>query len=318
MTILDPNRPDDPTTAPEPPDPPPAPPAEFTVEARSQRQQILRRFRRDRQAMTGLIVFGVLLLGSALGPLVYPFGYGDLDLAHKSVPPGTGGHLLGTQELGRDLLAMIMRGILHSMLISLIVVVISGTIGVVVGAVAGYYGRWAGSLLMRFVDVILTLPPLVVIVVVAAAVPGARSVVGVGIILGCFGWTTLARIVRAEFLSLREREFVEAAQAMGASARRIIFRHLIPNAMGQILVFLTLTAATSVLVEAALTFLGYGLQGNDVSLGLLVSQGVSAADSRPWLFYVPGLVLMIIVMCVNAIGDGIRAAFEPGRTRIRA
>ncbi|HEX5496309.1 MAG TPA: ABC transporter permease [Mycobacteriales bacterium] len=277
---------------------------------RSQRQQVVGRFRRHRPAVVALGIYAALLLGAFVGPYFYPHSYGDLDLAHKSAPPGTPGHILGTEELGRDLLAMIMRGVQHSTLICLIVVVLSGSLGVTVGAVAGFYGRWVDNALMRMVELLLSLPIIVVIVVVASGIPSARTTVGVAIILGAFGWMPLARIVRAEFLSLREREYIEAAHALGASDRRIIFRHLVPNSLGSIIVYLTLTVATAVLAEAGLTYLGYGVQGNDTSLGRLVSDGVNAADSRPWLFYFPGLVLMIIVLCVNLIGDGVRDAFD--------
>lgn len=283
---------------------------EFSAGVRSQRQQVFGRFWRHRPAMVALSVYLVLLLGAFLGPYFYPHPYGELDLAHKSAPPGTPGHILGTQELGRDLLAMIMRGVQHSTLICLIVVVLSGTLGVTIGAVAGFYGRWVDNALMRLVELLLALPIIVVIVVVAAGIQSARTAVGVAIILGAFGWMPLARIVRAEFLSLREREFIEAARALGAPDRRIIFRHLVPNAIGSIIVYLTLTVATAVLAEAGLTYLGYGVQGNDTSLGRLVSDGVNAADTRPWLFYFPGLVLVIIVLCVNLVGDGVRDAFD--------
>ncbi|HEX5495111.1 MAG TPA: ABC transporter permease [Mycobacteriales bacterium] len=291
---------------------------EFTVQARSQREQIISRFLHNKQAMTGLIVFAILVVGAFVGPLVYRWNYTDIDLSSKSVGIGSPHHILGTQELGRDLLALLMRGVQRSALIVAIVVGIAGCTGVLVGSIAGYYGRWIDNLLMRLVDLILTLPGLIVITVVAASIPSARSAIGVGIILGAFGWLDLARLIRAQFLSLREREFVEAAHAMGASDRRIIFRHLIPNALGSIIVWATLAAAIAVLAEAALTYLGYGIQGDDTSLGRLVSDGVAAADSRPWLFYVPGLLLMILVMCINLIGDGIRDAFDPSHKRVRS
>jgi peptide/nickel transport system permease protein len=171
---------------------------------------------------------------------------------------------------------------------------------------------------MRVVDLVLTIPNLVVIIVVASNFPSTRSAFGVAVFIAAFGWMDLARIVRSQFLSLREREFVEAAHALGASNRRIIFKHLIPNSLGSIIVWATLGAATSVILEASLTYIGYGVQGNDTSLGRLVSEGVSAADTRPWLFYFPGLVLMVIVMSINLIGDGIREAFDPSHTRVRA
>lgn len=311
------------TTVVDPQSATPAPPSgavdrEFTVKARSQRQQIVRRFVHNKQAMAGLIIAAFMIIGSFVAPLFYKWSYGDLDLDNKSVGWFSPGHVLGTQELGRDLLAMLMRGVQRSALIVVIAVVIAGTIGVLVGSLAGYYGGWVDNALMRIVDLILTIPSLVVILVVASRFTSARSPIGVAIILGCFEWLALSRIIRAQFMSLREREFVEAAHALGASDRRIVFKHLIPNALGSIIVWATLGAATAVLAEASLTYLGYGVQGDDTSLGRLVSDGVQAAESRPWLFYFPGLVLMIIVVCINLIGDGIRDAFDPSRTRVRA
>lgn len=295
-----------------------APDREFTVKARSQRQQIIRRFLRNKQAMAGLVVFVLMILTAFIGPMFYRWSYSDIDLNNKSKPPGTPGHILGTQDIGKDLLAMLMRGVQRSILIALIVVLIAGAVGIVVGALAGYYGRWVDNVLMRIVDLILTVPPLVVILVVARAFQSARTAIGVAIILGLFGWLYLSRILRAQFLSLREREFIEAAYAMGARDRRVIFKHLIPNALGSIVVWTTLAAAVAVLTEASLTYLGYGVSGNDISLGRLVSDGVNAADSRPWLFYFPGLVLMVIVICINLIGDGVRDAFDPSSKRVRA
>jgi peptide/nickel transport system permease protein len=172
---------------------------------------------------------------------------------------------------------------------------------------------------MRVVDLILTVPLFVVLVVVASNFPNARTPLGVGIILGIFGWMDLSRIVRSQFLSLREKEYVEAAHALGASNSRIIFKHLIPNALGSLIVWTTLAAATAITLEAALTYLGFGVNGaNQTSLGRLVSDGVQAASTRPWLFYFPGITLLVIVLSINLIGDGIRDAFDPSNRRVRA
>jgi peptide/nickel transport system permease protein len=291
---------------------------EFTVKSRSQRQQIIRRFLHNKLAMSAVLVYVAILLVAFVGPRFYKWSYFDLDTTAYSKAPGTPGHPLGTQDIGRDLLAMLMRGVQRSTFIAVIFVALAGTLGVLIGSFAGYFGRIVDNLLMRFVDLVLTIPTLVVIIVVASNFPSFRSAFGVAVFIAMFGWMDLARIVRSQFLSLREREFVEAAHALGASDRRIIFKHLIPNSLGSIIVWATLGAATSVIIEASLTYLGYGVQGNDTSLGRLVSDGVSAADTRPWLFYFPGLVLMIIVMSINLIGDGIRDAFDPSHVRVRA
>jgi peptide/nickel transport system permease protein len=299
--------------------PPEGPDREFTVTARSQRQQIVRHFLRNRVGMTGLVIFVLLLLFGFVGPLINPKSYATLDEHAQSVPPGHQGYLLGSDAIGRDLLSGIMEGIQRSLLIVVLFVAIALPMGLLIGALAGYFGNWADSVLMRIVDLILTVPLFVVLVVVASNFPNARTPIGVGIILGVFGWMDLSRIVRSQFLSLREKEYVEAAHALGASNSRIIFKHLIPNALGSLIVWTTLAAATAITLEAALTYLGFGVNGaNQTSLGRLVSDGVQAADTRPWLFYFPGITLLIIVFSINLIGDGIRDAFDPSNRRVRA
>jgi peptide/nickel transport system permease protein len=290
---------------------------EFTVKARSQREQIFRRFVRNKQAMGGLFVFLAVLVVAWFGPLVYGFGFTEILTADASVGPGTRGHILGTDGLGRDLMAQIMRGIQRSTLTIVIAVAIALVLGLLVGLLAGYYGKWVDNLLMRLVDLILTIPSLVVLIVVASNFPNARTAVGIAVIIGLFGWLDLSRILRSQILGLREREFVEAAHALGASDVRIMFKHLIPNMLGSIIVWATLTAATVILLEASLTYLGFGV-ANDISLGRLVSEGVSAAQTRPWLFYFPGLMLLVIALCINLIGDGIRDAFDPSNKKVRA
>ena len=290
---------------------------EFTVKSRSQTQQALRRFLHNKLAVGGLIIYGLLLLVAFVGPLFYGFTFEEQDSAALSAAPGTNGHPFGTDTVGRDLLALMMRGIQRSTFISLAFVLIAGTIGVLVGALAGYFGKYVDNALMRVVDIILTVPILVFIIVVAANFPEARSPLGIALFIALLGWMDLARIVRSQFLSLREKEYVEAAHALGASNRRIMLKHLIPNSLGQIIVWATLGAAIAVITEAALSYLGYGVQGSDTSLGRLVSEGAAAAESRPWLFYFPGLAILVIVLCINLIGDGIRDAFDPSASRVR-
>jgi ABC-type dipeptide/oligopeptide/nickel transport system permease subunit len=289
---------------------------EFTVKSRSQTQQAFRRFVHNKLAVGALVVFVIMMLVAFVGPLFYSYDF-RLQSETLSAAPSSQ-HLFGTDDLGRDVLLRVMRGIQRSIFMSITFVLVAGSVGILVGALAGYFGRYVDNVLMRFVDIILTIPALIVIVVVAAAFPSARSPLGIALFIAAFGWMDLARIVRSQFLSLREREYVEAAHALGASNRRIIFKHLIPNSLGQIIVWSTLGAATAVIIEAALSYLGYGVQGDDTSLGRLVADGASAADTRPWLFYWPGLTLLVIVMSINLIGDGIRDAFDPSATRVRA
>ncbi len=290
---------------------------EFTVRSRSQTQQAMRRFQHNRLAVGGLMVWIAILLVSFIYPHFYGFSFSGQDSNALSVSPGTGGHPFGTDEIGRDLLARMMRGIQRSTYISVLFVLIAGTLGITVGALAGYFGRWVDNVLMRIVDIILTIPILVAIIVIAANFPGARSPLGIALFIALLGWMDLARIVRSTFLSLREREYVEAAHALGASNRRIIVKHLIPNSLGQIIVWATLGAAAAVITEAALSYLGYGVQGSDTSLGSLVAIGAQAAETRPWLFYFPGVAILLIVLSINLIGDGVRDAFDPSANRVR-
>jgi ABC-type dipeptide/oligopeptide/nickel transport system permease subunit len=290
---------------------------EFTVKSRSQTQQALRRFLHNKLAMTALVVWVAMLLIAFVYPHFYGFSYSFQDSNALSASPGTSGHPFGTDEIGQDLLARMMRGVQRSTFISVVFVLVAGALGVTIGALAGYFGRWVDNVLMRFVDIVLTVPILVAIIVVASSFPGARSALGIALFIALLGWMDLARIVRSSFLSLREREYVEAAHALGASDRRIIVKHLIPNSLGQIIVWGTLGAATAVITEAALSYLGYGVSGSDTSLGALVAVGAQAAETRPWLFYFPGLALLVIVLSINLIGDGIRDAFDPSANRIR-
>jgi ABC-type dipeptide/oligopeptide/nickel transport system permease subunit len=291
---------------------------EFTIRSRSQRQQIVRRFVRNRRAMGAMIVLTVLVAAAWIYPHFYRWKFTDQDAAMPSRAPGTPGHIFGTEDIGKDVLALLMRGIQRSTIIALLFVLIAGAIGILIGGLAGYYGKFVDNILMRFVDLILTVPTLVVLLVISSKLQSnGGTILSVALVIGLFGWMDLARILRSQFMSLREKEFVEAAHALGAADRRIIFKHLIPNSLGQIIVWATLGAATSVLAEASLTYLGFGVQ-NDTSLGVLVSDGVNAADSRPWLFYIPGLTIMVIVMCISFIGDGIRDAFDPSHSRVRA
>jgi ABC-type dipeptide/oligopeptide/nickel transport system permease subunit len=294
----------------------PAVDREFTVRSRSQLQLAVRRFVHDPLAMGGLVTFLIMMIAAFVGPHLLPFGY-DQQTDTLSAPPGTDGHVFGTDTLGRDVLALTLRGIQWSMLMCAVFVVVACALGVLVGALAGYYGGMVDDLLMRGVDITLTLPFLVVVLVLAAAFPSARTPVGVALLIAVSSWMALARIVRAQFLSLREREYVEAAHALGASDRRIVLRHLIPNSLGQITVWLTLGATAAIGTEAALSFIGYGVQGSEVSLGRLVAEGAAAADSRPWLFYFPGVTLLLVVLSVSLIGDGIQDAFDPSQTRQR-
>jgi ABC-type dipeptide/oligopeptide/nickel transport system permease subunit len=291
---------------------------EFGTKSRSQSRQALDRFTHSWLSMSAFIIFAAIILIAYIAPYFYKWKFDVPDPKALSVRPGQQGHVLGTDETGFDLLARLFRGTQRDVLIILVSTSIALTIGITIGACAGYFGRVADNLLMRFVDIMLTVPALVILILACAKYPDtAGTAPGIGALFGLFGWMGLSRLVRAQFLSLKEREFVEAAHAMGASNFRIIFRHMIPNALSTILVFATLFAATSIVAETSLTYLGYGVKVPDTSLGLLVSSGVDAVNTRSWLFYYPGLLILIIVLATNLVGEGIRNSFDPRNNRVR-
>ncbi|GGS67729.1 ABC transporter permease [Planobispora rosea] len=309
----------------------------MTIVARTQGQMVRRRFFRHRAALAGMILFGfvVILAFSSIGFAGIP-GWWDktyLDtgaLVNQGkptlsvVPEFLGGdgirlgeHPFGQDDIGIDYFALTMRGAQQSLIIAFLVGIVGTVVGTVVGAVAGYFRGGTESVLMRLTDVMITIPVLIIAAVIGRMMGDSGAVV-LGVFLGLVLWPTLARLVRGEFLSLREKEFVEAARAVGTSARRIIFRHILPNTIGVIIVAATLSVASAVLLESALSFLGLGIQAPDTSLGQLISRYRSAMVVRPWLFWWPGLFIILIALSINFIGDGLRDAFDPRQTRVRA
>jgi ABC-type dipeptide/oligopeptide/nickel transport system permease subunit len=290
---------------------------EFTVARRSQTQMIIRRFTAHKLAVGSLVVFLLVVIISLIGGRFWKYGYADITDEFSS-PPSLE-HPMGTDDIGHDSMARILRGAQKSVQVALMVAILATTLGAFIGALAGYYRGWVDSALMRFTDLILTIPAIAILAVLAAAVTEqAGNWFFIGLVLALLQWTYIARVVRGTFLSLREKEFVEAARALGASDTRIMFRHLLPNATGSIIVNATITVAVAILIETALSYLGLGIRPPDTSLGLLISEGQQAATTRPWLFYFPGLIIVIIALTINFIGDGLRDAFDPTQTRVRA
>jgi len=290
---------------------------EFTVVRRSQTQMVIRRFMAHKLAVGSLVVFLLVVIISLIGGRFWKYGYADIT-DQFSTPPSLE-HPMGTDDIGHDTLAQVLRGSQKSVQVALMVAILATVIGAVIGALAGYYRGWVDSALMRFTDLILTIPAIAILAVLASVVASeAGNWFFIGLVLALLQWTYIARVVRGTFLSLREKEFVEAARALGASDTRIMFRHLLPNATGSIIVNATITVAVAILVETALSYLGLGIKPPDTSLGLLISTGQQAATTRPWLFYFPGLIIVIIALTINFIGDGLRDAFDPTQTRVRA
>ena len=311
--------------------------AEISIEQKeteglSQGQIVRRRFFRHRGALVAMIVLGfiVILAFTSVGvdlwglrvPGWWPYRWDQIaEKVNNGVPtlslwpPAFGEHPFGQDEVGRDIFAVVMRGAQQSLMVMVIAGVVATAIGVVIGAIAGYYGKATDSILMRFTDVIITIP-LIVIGAVLGKTFGSLGAAVLGIVIGVFAWTTMARLVRGEFLTLREREFVDAARVSGARDRRIIFRHILPNAVGVIVVNATLLMAGAILLESALSYLGFGVQPPDTSLGKIVSDNQAAFSTRPWLFWWPGIFIIAIALCVNFIGDGLRDAFDPRQKKM--
>jgi len=286
---------------------------EFKV--RSQWSYARMRFFRHRLALIGLFGLVVIFGAGIFAGLISPYSYQEIDLNHILQGPSSA-HWFGTDALGRDQFTRVVWGIRTSMEVGVFVAVLSTFVGLVIGAIAGYYGGWLDNLLMRITDLVLTLP-LLAILLTATALLGQGNQWRVSLILVFFFWTGTARVVRGIFLSLREKEYVEAAKASGAGDARLMFRHIMPNTLGPIVVTATLAVGTAILIEAALSFLGFGIKPPTPSLGVLVSDA-QANPEQWWLTVFPGLTIVAIVLCVNFVGDGLRDALDPTQRRMRA
>lgn len=292
----------------------------------SQGSLVWRRFLHHKGAMvaSAILILVILLAFSSTGvgflPGWWPKNHVDL----YSFPPGSpngeptlrlwpftlGEHPFGQDTIGKDYFALVMQGTQKSVIIAFMVGLIATVIGTLIGGAAGYFRGRIESILMRATDLVIIVPLLVLAAVLGRMVDGANIYV-LACVLGLVVWTGMARLVRGEVLSLREREFVHAAKAIGTSDWRIIFRHILPNCIGTIVVNSTLLIASAILLETALSYLGFGVRAPESSLGLLISQNQEAMDTRPWLFWWPGLFILTIALCVNFIGDGLRDAFDP-------
>jgi peptide/nickel transport system permease protein len=225
-----------------------------------------------------------------------------------------GAHPFGQDEIGQDYFALVIRGAQQSITVMFIIGAVAALIGTALGAIAGFFGKWVDQLIMRFVDLIITIPTLIIGAVIGVQI-GNLGVFFLALFLGLVAWTGLSRLVRGEFLSLREREFVDAARVAGASNFRIIFKHILPNAIGVVIVSVTLLMSGAILLETALSYLGFGVVAPDTSLGLLISNNQDSFTVYPWLFWWPGLFIVTIALCINFIGDGLRDAFDPRQKR---
>jgi peptide/nickel transport system permease protein len=298
-----------------------------TTKARKQSTVILRRFVRHRLAMISLIVFILLFLFAFIGGAVwkYSYTYQDITGGGRYLPPSLD-HPFGTDALSADSLAQVIRGTQFSLLIALVVAVLSTSIGVVLGALAGYFRGWVDSLISRFIDLVLVIPSVVLVGVLSRNSFGSSATNGGGggnwwiiaIFLGLTSWMSVARVIRGMTLSLREKEFVEAARALGGGVNRLVFRHILPNTLDVIIVNATIAVSQAVLAEAALSFIGLGVHPPNTSLGLLINKNALEITLHPWLFWFPFIFIILISLTANFIGDGLRDAFDPRQKRVRA
>jgi peptide/nickel transport system permease protein len=293
--------------------------AAVVEESAPTRNTVWRRFRRHKVALAGGVIIILMALVAILAGVLAPADPNYIDQVNWQgypLAPGVAGHILGTDENGRDLLARLMYGARISLTVALFAVIMEISIGTVLGAISGYYGGWIDFVIMRATDVVLSIPLLPLLLVLTAIVAGTSNKASLNfgvivLIIGGLSWPAVARLVRASFLSLREREFAEAAKALGNRDGRIIFRHLLPNAVAPIIVQATLEVANVIILESTLSFLGFGIQPPTASWGNMLANAQSNITVAPWAAIFPGLCILITVLAINYLGDGLRDALDP-------
>lgn len=281
---------------------------DISVKGRSLSRDAFDRLLKNKLAMTGLIILIFMIVVAIITPWIAPYSYDEQDLA-LGVSPPSNDHWLGTDIYGRDLLTRLMYGSRISLMVGFIATTVALTIGVLWGAIAGFIGGKLDALMMRFVDALYALP--FTIFIILLAVIFGSNIVLLFIAIGAVEWLTMARIVRGQVLTVRKQEFIEAAIAMGLSSRQIIWRHVIPNVIGPIIIYITLTIPGIILLESSLSFLGLGVQAPMSSWGNMISSGVEAMDDYPWVLIFPALTLSITLFALNFLGDGLRDALDP-------
>ncbi|MBW2637818.1 MAG: ABC transporter permease [Deltaproteobacteria bacterium] len=266
------------------------------------------RFLKNKMAVAGGVVVILLFVVSFLSPFISPYDPNEIDLQNVLSSPSRD-HLFGTDQLGRDVMSRMIWGAGISLKVGFVATGIAIFFGAILGAIAGYYGRWVDAVIMRFVDIMLCFPSFFLILAVIAILE--PSIWNIMIVIGLTGWMGITRLVRADFISLKERDFVQAARGIGASDFRIIFRHILPNAMASVLVAATLGVAGAILTESALSFLGIGVQPPTPSWGNILTAGKDNIDIAWWLSLYPGLAILITVLGYNLLGEGIRDSLDP-------
>ena len=267
-----------------------------------------KRFKRNKLAVLGGFIVLTLFITAIFAPLLSPYDPNSINVKHILEPPGRT-HPLGTDDLGRDILSRMIWGARISLAVGFVAVGISTMVGILLGAVSGYYGGWTDRVLMRFVDIMLSIPTFFLLLAVIAFLE--PSIWNIMIVIGLTSWMGVSRLVRAEVLSSKEREFALAARAIGASDLRMIFKHILPNSMAPVLVSAVLGVAGAILVESALSFLGIGVQPPTASWGNILTAGKDNIEIAWWLSVFPGLAILVTVLAYNLLGEGIRDSIDP-------
>jgi len=280
------------------------------IERRSPWADARRRFMKNRAAVVSLVLLGVIAFLIVVGPWVLPHNYEDTDWSALNLAPTwQGGHWFGTDDLGRDLMVRTLVGGRISFMVGILGTLVAVVIGVSWGAIAGFCGGKVDGLMMRFVDVMYALPFMLFAILLMTFF--GRNLVLMFVALGAISWLDMARIVRGQTLSIKSKEFIEAARAIGVSRRAIIFRHIVPNLLGVVVVYATVTIPNVILTESVLSFLGLGVQEPMTSWGVLVQEGQQKMDAAPWTLLIPALFLSLTLYCANYVGDGLRDALDP-------
>ena len=289
----------------------PAPPSETApIRGRSLWRESRDRFFGNRATMGSVIVLGLIALACLFGPLLTGHGLNEIYWDRIAMPPDpAAGFLLGTDGNGRDLLTRILYGGRISLMVALVATTVSLAIGVTYGIISGYAGGWLDALMMRVLEILYAVPFIFLVILLMVAF--GNSIVLIFVAVGAVEWLDLARIVRGQTMSVRRKEFIEAAQALGVPTFTMLRRHILPNIIGPVVVFATLTVPKVILLESFLSFLGLGVQEPLTSWGVLISDGAKAMASSPWILIFPSLFLTVTIFCMNFIGDGMRDAFDP-------
>ena len=277
---------------------------------RSLTQDALRRLMRNKAALVSIFVIVAIVLFAFVGPYFSPWPYDKVDWGSiRKAPNFEKLHFFGTDANGRDMLARVMQGTQMSLTVAFVATAVSVFIGIAYGATAGYFGGRVDAVMMRFVDIMYALPYILFVIILVVIFGRSPILLFVGI--GCLEWLTMARIVRGQTLSLKQREFIEAARAGGAGPFTIIFRHIVPNLTGPVVIYATLTIPEIIITESFLSYLGLGVQEPQTSLGTLISDGATVVETLPWMLLAPAGVLITMLLCLTYLGDGLRDALDP-------